>query len=161
MEKELRRCSVTLVSLGTGMIAFGVWTVLNAVLYFLMGQGLEVDAREYGAVSVLLVKIFTFIFVLLVTLIALWLHVIIGRAARAEGMGNRPRRNYLPLAGFVLACNLVITAVSIAGFFLDSPEQGLLASLASMAVQLTSDFFQYKLIVTARRLRRLRAQMEG
>lgn len=161
METELRRKQISLVTLGTGTILFGGWSVLRGLLYF--WQGPTIDFGDYTDPRMALtVKIVFFLIVALLMLADSGLRIYIGRAARAEGMRGKTSRLYLVLAAVLLATSLSGDVYSLYALFAGKlADQSRLELLVSLLVDLTSSILLAELIVTARRIRKLRALSEG
>lgn len=161
METQLRRNQIALVTLGTGTILFGVWSVIKTVLYLLAGPSLD-SALEGDPSLTPIIKFFIFLILSLLMLIDLSLRLFVGRAARAEGMGKKPKSAYLYLAGLLLAFSAVVDLYSLYSFFTGTlKNQSGLDYAVSMLVELNSLVLLAGLIVTGRRVRKLRGQTEG
>ncbi len=163
MESLLRRYQISLVTLGTGVILFGAWSAAKTMLYFIVRPELNVDfGPEYDPRTVLLIEIVAFGFVGLILLGDLLLRLYVGRAARAEGMGRRRSSAYLYITGVMILFS-VFSAGSSLYFSLTGAgdSQNLLDFAVSFVVDVTSIAIMTRLIVTARRVRRLRAELEG
>ena len=149
MQKELRHYRNTLRIAGGGVILFAVWDLLKTILLLSFNnESLRQALKEAGEYKILLL-----VFFLLIISLFLWLivgvHLYVGRAARAEAAGKKPRQLYRVVAALLL----ISTAISI-GFAVVSvgqtfhtlyqgivPEQGssnLLDSIVSILVDLTS-----------------------
>ena len=161
METELRRNQVSLVSLGTGIILVGAWSVLKAILYFWTKPGSlqNIDADP-------MVALFTIIIVYcimgLVLFADLWLRVYLGRAAQAEGRGERQKNTYLYLASVFLFFNVVVLLLSLYVVFSGrAGEISVVESAVAFLIDLTSCSMLANLLITVKRVRRLRASLEG
>ena len=160
MEKELRRKQVTLVTLGTGVILFGVWSVVKSLLYFRTNLFADLDTQAEP--ELLPYMLATVVIVALFVLADLGIRLKIGRRARAEGMGRRQKNGYLILAALIVLVN--ITGDLLGVYFIVKngvPEQSGLDYVVSVLVDLSSTVLLAELIVTALRVRKLRAMSEG
>ena len=160
MELELRRKQVSLVTLGTGVILFGAWSALRTVLYIWTGPPLEIDQNASPSM-LLLVKVIAFLIIGLILLAGFSFRLYIGRSARREGMEGVQKNAYLYLSAFLLLFNFFISMSSLYFAF----TRGLtghtwLDFTVTSLVDLTSTFLLGDLLVTARRLRKLRRQPE-
>ena len=101
MEKKLRRSQVSLVTLGFGVILFGVWSVIKSLLYFRTGLFDDLDTQVEPE-QLLFVKLVTVAFVALIVFADLGFRLKIGLSARAEGMGRRQKSGYLVPAALIV-----------------------------------------------------------
>lgn len=151
-ERLLRKNQNTLVIVGKGVIAFGVWTAVKAVLSALLMDDLQnaIRGTETGEpIPALAVYAVLAFFVLLL----LGLRALIGRSAIAEGMGKKPRRLYLVLASLVALADLAALAASIV-WIKDSYKSA--TDLAvTVVVELTSIVTTAELVLSAIRVKRL------
>ena len=160
MEKKLRRSQVTLVTLGTGVILFGVWSVVKSLLYFRTNLFADLDTQVEP--ELLPYMLATVVIVALFVLADLGIRLKIGRRARAEGMGRRQKNGYLILAALIVLVN--ITGDLLGVYYIAKngvPEQSGLDYVVSVLVDLSSTVLLAELIITALRVRKLRAMSEG
>ena len=159
METELRRRRIELLTLGSGIIAFGVWSVLKTFLYVwvapLTGE-LDV-AQQYRS----LVLAVSYGLIALIVLIDLRLRLYIGLSARKEGVGKRVGKTYIIVAAFVLAVNIVTWIATVFVYRYQEEQQALMDYIVSLAVDLTSMALMGRLLHNAIRVRQLRRQLEG
>ena len=161
MEKELRRKQVTLVTLGTGVILFGVWSVVKSLLYFRTNLFADLDTQVEPELLPY-IKLATVVIVALFVLADLGIRLKIGRRARAEGMGRRQKSGYLVLAVLIVLFNLAVELFSI--YFVVKKGlsgQSYIEYAVSMLVDLSSTVLLIELIVTVLRVRKLSALSEG
>ena len=161
MEKELRRKQVTLVTLGTGVILFGVWSVVKSLLYFRTNLFADLDTQVEPELLPY-IKLVTVVIVALFVLADLGIRLKIGLRARAEGMGRRQKNGYLILAALIVFVN--ITGDLLGVYFIVKngvPEQAGLDYVVSVLVDLSSTILLAELIITVLRVRKLRAMSEG
>ena len=161
MEKELRRKQVTLVTLGTGVILFGVWSVVKSLLYFRTNLFADLDTQVEPELLPY-IKLATVVIVALFVLADLGIRLKIGRRARAEGMGRRQKNGYLILAALIVLVNIIVDVLGVYYMVKNGvPEQSGLDYIVSVLVDLSSTVLLAELIVTALRVRKLRAMSEG
>ena len=160
MEKELRRKQVTLVTLGTGVILFGVWSVVKSLLYFRTGLFSDLDTQVEP--ELLPYMLATVVIVALFVLADLGIRLKIGRRARAEGMGRRQKNGYLILAALIVLVNITGDLLGVYYIVKNGvPEQSGLDYVVSVLVDLSSTVLLAELIITVLRVRKLRAMSEG
>lgn len=156
MEVQLRRNQNTLVIVGKGVIAFGVWSVVKAVLHTLLNSSTYLDFQKYPEVSRwAMLIIFTTILLLLLSL-TLLLRFRIGRSAIAEGQGKKVKP-YLGLAGFLTAVNMISFGMQVWSLF-HSPASAS-TTLAAMLVDLTSVVTLVELLAAAVQVRKIKQQL--
>ena len=161
MEKKLRRSQVSLVTLGFGVILFGVWSVIKSLLYFRTGLFDDLDTQVEPE-QLLFVKLVTVAFVALIVFADLGFRLKIGLRARAEGMGCRQKSGYLVLAALIVLFNLAVELLSISFVVKNGLSgQSYIGYAVSMLVDLSSTVLLIELIVTVLRVRKLRALSEG
>jgi len=151
---RLRKMQSDLASMGLGVIAFGVWSVIKTVLY------VALDTEKYlGSFEGNMAMIVTFWVLLggaLAIDLALRLHV--GRSAIAEGKGAKRRRGYIVLALLMAAASFAALA---AGLFLQGNVGDVENSLVTLIVELTSDVLLLGVGVSAIRVKRLNRELTG
>ena len=158
METELRRTQISIHTLGTGIILFGAWSLLRALLYLWTSQGLELDG-EFTAAGLVFVKVLSYFMIGLVLLGDLWLRVYIGRCAAEEARRDVRKKTYLVLSAVILLINVAATVFSLYALFTDfSDEQPTLYNVISLLLDLFSTVILAELLVTVRRIRKLRAR---
>lgn len=161
MDIELRRRRINLSTLGTGVVAFGVWNVLKTMLYIFASPVSFVyvdDAAAYGAV----VSLISYALLGLLLALDLSLRLYIGLSARAEGRGRRKGSGYIIAAAALFA----MTAASyVAAWVTHSntrlENQAALDYYVSMFVDITAMIMLGDLLYTAIRARKLEKQMGG
>ena len=160
MEKELRRKQVTLVTLGTGVILFGVWSVVKSLLYFRTNLFADLDTQAEP--ELLPYMLATVVIVALFVLADLGIRLKIGRRARAEGMGRRQKNGYLILAALIVLVNITGDLLGVYYIVKNGvPEQSGPDYIVSGLVDLSSTILLAELIITVLRVRKLRAMSEG
>ncbi len=154
MERELRRRRNELYNLGTGVLAFGLWSVVKTLMYLLLtppdlkAYTLSPELRNH--LALLLVC-----FILLTTLAELGIRAYIGLSARAEGLGKRRNMTYVVLAFCQVTASLFMSV-----FFLtqmESAERGRLDTIVSMAVDTSSTIILAEMAFTALKVKKISA----
>jgi len=161
METELRRRRIELITLGGGIIAFGVWSVLKTFLYVWVDSGsLTEQAPEESKTAVMVLSI---VIIAIIVLIDLALRCYIGLSARAEGIGQDKGRTYIVLAAVMLVLGILSWIPMLINFGgQDQAEKRpLLDFLISLVVDATSLTLMGKLLYNAVKVKKLRRQLEG
>ena len=155
MEKKIRRLSDNLVTLGTGMLAFGVWTMIKTTLYCTlfrqeMMEGVELDGE-------LPVWVY-FLVVWIISLIDFFCLSYIGLSARSDGKGKRKTFFYLILLFLRVLLFGGVVVIEITSFF--KFQTGLLSSIITLFIDVTSLIFMADLAVSSIHLRILRRRQK-
>ena len=159
MEVEIRKNRISLVTLGTGIMFFGGWSVVRGILYFWAQPSYFSDLDE-DPESAMLILVFSWIIIGVILLFDLFLHIYIGRAARAEGKGEQPKKAYLIFAGVILVINAAAAFFSLNQVITVGLEsQSGMEFAASLLMDFTSSGMMAELLVTAKRLRKQQAEM--
>lgn len=161
MEIELRRRRIELITLSSGVIAFGVWTVVKFFLYLAVTpidlSSIDIDPElERPALALA--------YALVVLLIALLqsLRLYVAFCARAEGQGKVKSRTYIVLTALMLAVNALGFLLLLANFWDGKlAMQSKLDYIVSTVVDFTSLLTLADLLFTALRVRKLRKALEG
>ena len=164
---RLRRDENTLTVVGSGVILFGVWTVVKMVLQeinrfpeFMAELGVdELGFEETGLADMrldpkLLATVVAFTVVIIVFLMDLALRVFVGLSARAEGRGRPQGRLYLILAGLLLVLSGLSFVLYVITYF--SHSEYVVDADAAILVELTSFITLLQMIISAVRVRRAR-----
>lgn len=154
MNATVRRLENNMVTLGTGVIVLGIWSVLKVAFEFVLGGADAINAevpdelREYMTI--------TLIFFWVLTDIELAARVYIGLSSRAAGKGKRKGIAYLVWT-IVLMLDLFLTACS--DFYIYAFVMGNLAmAIITLLIDGTSFFITLELFLSAVRLGKLRKQ---
>ena len=160
-EQALRRqYEDTLVITGTGVMAFGVWSLAKTVVVAVLRMDLlmwEVFGREVSGKEALL-----FFFVLgVMLLIDLVIRLRLGLAARAEGHGKSGQKTSLVLATLLAIPSLASILFSLFSFITGSHSPfELVDMVVTVAIELTSFVLLVEMIMAVVRLRALRASSQ-
>ena len=159
MEKELRRLRVSLMTLGSGVFAFGVWSILKSYLYLWVNPVVfdDVEAQYRSAVMIVFYVMYTFFM-----LIDLLLRAYVGKGARAMGMGKRKGLLYM----IVLSLMLTVSVLSCLFMLLRHGDtrmqnQSELDFFVSAFVEFCSMGVLAELLYTVIRVKKLEKQAEG
>ena len=153
MGAKTRRLENNLVTLGTGVIAFGLWAFIKLILtVILLGNAYYEDAGEEDQLAVV---ISTWVIAVLTVLMYVWL----GMSARAEGKGKRVKPVYLFFAGVI--CVYGLAMILLEAFYLitdfiniDDP----LILVITIFIDVTRMIFLIQLIYSSVALRKIRKQ---
>lgn len=161
MDIELRRRRINLSTLGTGVVAFGVWNVLKTILYIFASPVNFVDVDDAGAYGAV-VSLISYALLGLLLALDLSLRLYIGLSARAEGRGRRKGSGYIIAAAALFA---MTAAYYVAAWVTHSntrlENQAALDYYVSMFVDITAMIMLGDLLYTAIRARKLEKQMGG
>ena len=160
MEREIRRNQNNLVILGTGVLAFGAWTVIRSLALYLI-QRSEIERMVASAVpedlAAMVMAAMTGIIVVVLA-IDLIFRIIVGFSARAEGKGRKKHAIYLAAAVLLIVIHAISIGTGIAAIFAD-PE-GIVESIIGAVIDFTSAITLVQLIMASVRLRKLTAQKQ-
>ena len=142
MQRDLRKNQDNLIIIGTGVIAFGIWSVLHSIMLWLTSPDLANDIVQNTddplAISPAAANAITFIILLVLLLADLSLRVYMGRCAISEGRGTRKKQGsfYLFWAGVMATMYLANVALSII-FWKESVKSPVRSGI-TIAIDLTS-----------------------
>ena len=151
-ERLLRKNQNTLVIVGKGVIAFGVWTAVKTVLSAMLMDDIEnaIQGAETGE-PVPALAVYAILAVIL--LLLLGFRALIGRAAIAEGRGRKSGWLYLVLAGLLALTDLAALVTSIV--WIEDAFKSVMDLVVTVVVELTSIVTTAELILSAIRVKRL------
>lgn len=159
MEIELRRRRSELLTLGYGIIAFGLWSVLKTYLYTWVDPIFnEVEVQEQYKTAA---TILAYVMITIILALDFGLRLYVGMSARAEGMGKKKGRGYIIVAGLMLLVSAVLWIASLGYVQSRAESESLMDYVISMVVDLTSIAILARLIYNAVKVRQLRRQLEG
>lgn len=155
MEIELRRRRINLMTLGSGVIAFGVWSVLKTFLYIWVDSYVfefpDIPPELIPTANAIAYALLGFLM-----LIDLALRAYIGLSARSVGMGKKKSRAYIILAALILASSIVSWVLMLVTHKYNRMEnQSVLDYYVSLFVELSSSAILAEMIYTAIRVRKL------
>lgn len=153
MGVKTRRLENNLVTLGTGVIAFGLWAFIKLILtVILLGSAYYEDAGEEDQLAVV---ISTWVIAALTVLMYVWL----GMSARAEGKGKHVKPVYLFFAGMICAYGfamILLEAYYLITDFIDIDDPLIL--VITIFIDVTRMIFLIQLIYSSVALRKIRKQ---
>ena len=167
MERELRRRRSDLRILGSGVIAFNLWTLIKPFLLVLLApQALDQSTEAPAALPFALPTGNWLIVLSVLILIALPMDVVlrfyIGFAARAEGRGKHKGMAYVVMA-------LIICALQVLGMLLTLYQlvmtgiltEDIMSTVAAALLELSAMVIMGELAYTALKVKKLTKQKAG
>lgn len=149
MEVRIRQLENDMITIGTGVIAFGFWSFIKSVLtYIFVGESYFEDVTdEYRTICIVIL----WIIFALIPLVYLW----IGLSARAEGNGKHKSVLYL-----IMLCLIILfsTFVIILELFSLYRLERILSMTVTIIIDLTRMVFLMEILVYSITLRTLRKQ---
>ena len=161
MQRELRRCHDHLVSIGTGMSLFGIWTVVRVIMNVILERQQffeEIQASESEIpMDTRMLMAITLIIIAVLCLMILGIHLYIGMSARAEGLGSKKRTGYLIATGVFI----LLYGVGIVSEILQYQTcfQGITDAAATVFIDMTMLVTLIELMYNAVRARKITAQL--
>lgn len=161
MERELRQRQINLMTLGSGVIAFGVWSVLKSFLYIWV-DSYTFDFPDIPPEFIPTANAIAYAFLSILMLIDLALRTYIGLSARSVGMGKKKHRAYIVIAALILASSIVSWVLMLVNHTSNRMEnQSTMDYYVSLFVELCSSAILAEMIYTALRIRKLEKLLEG
>ena len=170
-ETKLRKYEHLLAISGAGVIAFGIWSVVKAAIYFLLVPLERIDTLfseqdladlQSAGASNKAAGIITIVVILAMLLVDLLLRYYVGRSAVLEGRRIRKKRiTYVVVAafiGFFLLLSIVMRFYSYLGEQ-EVTKTALDTASVSIVVDITSLLATIEMIVAAIMVRRLRKEL--
>ena len=159
METELRRRRIALMTLGSGVFAFGVWSILKSYLYLWVNPVVfdDIPAQNQSAVTITFYVLYTFFM-----LIDLLLRAYVGMGARSMGMGKKKGLPYMIVLSLMLAVSVLSCLFMVLGQGETRMEnQSELDFVVSAFVEFCNLSVLAELLYTLIRVRKLEKQTEG
>ncbi len=139
------KTEVNLITIGTGVIFFGLWTFIKFMLSYFLADD-RINNNDSGVIYV-----FTFVFALFLA----FLHCYIGLSARAEGNGKKKSPVYIVVAGILV---FLINLFIVIEIFLIFTSEFTFSLIISVIIDTTSMVFLVELIVNSIKIRQIRKQ---
>ena len=154
---KLRRYQNLLIVSGTGVVFFGLWSVIKAILTFLTQSEVLLDSlKELPEGIGYRIIFFAIIGTFLASIIGI--RLIVGLSARAVGYGKMNRWFYLVFAFLLAIGTLVLIAFDV--YYMVTED--LIDDFVALVVDVTSVYTTIELIVASFMVRKLtKAQKEG
>ena len=140
-----------MVTLGTGIIAFGLWAFIKLLLtVFFLGNAYFKDTAKEDRLAALIVT-------LVVAVLMLLMYVWLGLSARAEGKGKKKNPFYLIVVGLISLFNIVTIPLSILYLLTEFNEiEDPLTVFVTIIIDVTTMIFLIQLIYSSVLLRKIR-----
>ena len=173
---RLRRSQAILFNIGTGIVIFGVWTIVKTLLTLLTGRyQIFKTAQELSAGSEYFVspRIFAVLLVIIfaaMTFIDIWLRFYVGLHARRDARGKKAGRLYIIITCLMILGSILLITANI--YTLATRFMAVLAaaeaaaqevvppvnsdiSITGVLIELTSLIMMIELVASAGRVRKL------
>ena len=153
MGAKTRRLENNLVTLGTGIIAFGLWAFIKLILTVVfLGSAYFEDSPEERRLAVMIA---TWVVAVLTLLMYVWL----GLSARAEGNGKKKKPVYLFVVGIISVYGFVMILIEVFIMItkfnkIDDP----FSLFITIIIDVTRMIFLIELIYSSVTLRKIRKQ---
>lgn len=152
MNAEKNKLEIGLITMGTGVLAFAIWTCVKLILSDLF-LGMNFDNEMSQNMKIVAVVI-AYMFIA----VDVPLNCYAGLSARAEGKGKKKTPLYLVVTVLILICRSLIILLEI--YLLFASETGKLTIAVSVIIDVTAAVIMTEMAVNAIRLRRLRRLAE-
>ena len=163
MQTELIKHRHTLAVVGLGAIAFGIWSLIKSILYFVLVEPIiktissNYDNLSNSKYEAWVLVAITFALVVLFVLIDMLLRWKVGRKAMAVSRGERePGVGFFILSSILLLMDmaeLIMGALSIAGII--PSDEDITDQISTLLVDFTSVVMLIEMIVAAVMIRKL------
>lgn len=141
------KIEINLITTGTGLMFFGLWTFIKFFLTIVF-LGVEYDDNTSDEVK-LIATILTIIAVAIVS--ALFCYV--GLSARAEGKGKKKSVVYLIVNGFLLFFHILIIILEAAALLFG---ENILTIIITMIIDATAAVLMLEVMINSIKLRKIR-----
>ena len=149
MEVKIRRLESNMITIGTGIIAFGFWGFIKFILSYLLLGAQSVGIADDEFRTVIAVSVWGF--AILTPLVYLW----IGLSARAEGRGKRKSILYLLMVGWIIFFSSIVLLLELYSL---TAMKDWFEIIVTLIIDLTRFVFLIELMVYSISLRKLRKQ---
>lgn len=148
MDAKTRKTAINLITLGTGVIFFGIWTLVKSLVSFIL---LDAELHENLTEEMIL---FTKIFFWALIAVSFILNLYVGLSARALGKGKNKSSFFLVVAGIIVFFRSIIAAIELIGAFLDYGDT--INLIITAFIDITTIVFLVELMVYSIRLKKIR-----
>ena len=140
MQREIRRCRDNLVSIGTGVSMFGIWTAVRIVMSIILERkDLISETQNYTDADLSIITVMLWAFTAVLSLSVLGIHLYIGMSARSEGLGGKKRTGFLIADVFYMAvycAGIAAESVKFKDLF-QNPVHGIVTVFIDVTVLVT------------------------
>ena len=151
MERKLRRYQNVLVCVGSGVIMFGFWGAVKSVMNMILKkQEIATLAIQMGVSeeTVSMMMPFMFIATLIVVALDVTLRMIVGLSARREGRARDEKKHWAYLVFAVILAMITLSSLFTDIATVDYNYSGVLDSVITAVIDLTSFVMSIELFVT-------------
>ena len=158
MYRELRRYENRLVVIGTGLTAFGLWTLIKAFIQVFSHKEYITSLLGDSAGDALTQAAAYVIFVILGIFILL-IHLFIGFSARAEGFGKKNGIVYLVMTARGMVLGVISMRMNISNFDTNYPTAS--DGIISLFIDFTTEVTMGELIYAAIRVKLIKRRIKN
>ena len=148
MDAKTRKTAINLITLGTGVVFFGIWKLVKSLVSFIL---LDAELHENLTEEMIL---FTKIFFWSLIGISFILNLYVGLSARALGKGKNTSSFFLVVAGIIVFFRSIIAAIELIAAFLDHGDT--INLIITAFIDITTIVFLVELMVYSIRLKKIR-----
>lgn len=148
MDAKIRKTEINLITLGTGVIFFGVWTLVKSLVSFFL---LDAEIRENLSDEMFIFTIITFWSLIAISFL---LNFYVGLSARALGKGKNKSSFFLVVAGIIVFFRSILVVLEITAAIFDHGDS--INLLISAFIDITTIVFLVELMVYSVRLKKIR-----
>ncbi len=141
------KIEINLITTGTGLMFFGLWTFIKFFLTIVF-LGVEYDDNTSDEVKL----IATIIMIIAVAIVSA-LFCYVGLSARAEGKGKKKSVMYLIVNGLILFFQILLIALEAAALLFG---ENILTIIITMIIDATAAFFMLEVMINSIKLRKIR-----
>lgn len=150
MKRDLFEAQNLLSTSGIAVIAFGVWSILKAIIVLILSKG-TFNGQETEGIDPAILSAFSWVILLVVAVIDLSIRFFVGLSARAEGRGKKKSVVYLVFT-VILILGSLYNLYALATQYI---QIDLIDGVVSLLVELTSLFALLELFINAIKVKRL------
>ena len=148
MDAKIRKTEINLITLGTGVIFFGVWTLVKSLVSFFL---LDTEISENLSDEMFIFTIITFWSLIAISFL---LNFYVGLSARALGKGKNKSSFFLVVAGIIVFFRSILVVLEIIAAIFDHGDS--INLLISAFIDITTIVFLVELMVYSIRLKKIR-----
>ena len=148
MDAKIRKTEINLITLGTGVIFFGVWTLVKSLVSFFL---LDTELHENLSEEMIAFTIITFWALIAVSFI---LNFYVGVSARALGKGKNKSSFFLVVAGIIVFFRSILVLLEIIAAIFDHGDS--INLIITAFIDITTIVFLVELMVYSIRLKKIR-----
>ena len=145
--EKIRRDQHTLVILGNGVILFGVWSFVKAILSLWLTPSVYMQGADPSVGKITIV-----IAVLIALVVDLLLRFFVGRSARNVGLGKKTHIAYIGAAVLLMILYVISTGGMFYQFFVQ--QNNMFESLINLIIDITSFIILLELVIASVKVKR-------